>query len=69
MKKLIKIKYIAQELVVAPATVYRWFQGLHRITAENAVKLETITRIKAEAWMLPEKYKNPYFKTKEKQND
>lgn len=63
-KKLLKIKILAEGVGKHQSTVYRWFTGARGITKADSVDLERATGIKAEAWLFPEKYGNPYFEKK-----
>jgi len=66
-KDLIKIKQIAERMGKSLPTVYRWINGTCPMSASDALKLEEITGVKAAAWLLPNRYKNPYSKeTKQK---
>jgi len=49
-----------------PATVHRWLSGARGISSAVAVELEDATGIKAEAWIFPKRFKNPYFELKKK---
>lgn len=63
-KKLLKIKKLAELVNKHQTTVYRWLSGVRGITKDDAIDLERATGIKAEAWLFPEKYLNPYFERK-----
>lgn len=62
MKKLLTYSQIASALKKPPATVHRWLNGVRGISADMASALENVTGVKAEAWVFPDKYKNPYLK-------
>jgi predicted DNA-binding transcriptional regulator AlpA len=64
MKKQLSIKKISELTGKSLPTVYRWINGTCQVSAFDAHRLEEITGVKAAAWMLPDKYKNPYYRSK-----
>ncbi len=65
MNELLNYAQIASLLNKPPATVHRWLNGVRGISPNVAIELESVTNVKAEAWIFPEKYDNPYFRTKQ----
>ena len=62
MKNKLTLQTIADNMGVHLSTIYRWCYGDGSMTAEDAKKLETITGVRAEAWVFPRKFKNIYFR-------
>jgi len=64
-RKILKYTQLAEIMGKPPATIHRWLNGKRGISPEIALELESVTGVKAEAWIFPNKYKNPYFKNVE----
>lgn len=58
MEKIIPI--LSKQLNVHIDTLYRIRRGERRATVKLALKMENATGIKAEAWIFPERYGNPF---------
>jgi plasmid maintenance system antidote protein VapI len=61
-RKILHYTKIAEIIGKPPSTVHRWLSGVRGISPTVAYELEKATGIKAEAWIFPEKYRNPYLK-------
>jgi len=60
-RKILKYTQLAEIMGRPPATVHRWLSGVRGISPDVAYEFEKATGIKAEAWIFPDKFRNPYF--------
>lgn len=67
MKKILSKKQIAEKMGKSIPTIYRWINRTCPMSAEDALRMEDITGVKAAAWIFPEKYNNPYINKVNKQ--
>ncbi len=62
-------KIIARRAGISSCALSRIRNRKMKVSPELAITLEDVTGIRREAWILPDKYFNPFLKRKESKNE